>query len=138
MRNSKVYTYYIPVNNVPIQYNLGARDLLVYIAHKIEIKHCPCTIKSPKLSYETIDLLFEHYGWSHVSEDIRLCIAECCLYNDNSIRFLFHQFLAGPHNKTIATLKFNEAYKFLSTLANKTTDGVVETLIHKKHRRLSE
>lgn len=136
MRNFKVYTYYLPVNNGSFQYNLGARDLLEYIAHKIEIKHCPRTIKFPRLPYESVDLLFEHYGLAHVSEDIRLCIAECCLYNDNPIRFLFHQFLEGPHNQTIAALNFDEVYTFLSTLAIKTTDGVTETLIHKKHRRL--
>ena len=63
---------------------------------------------------------------------------EQTLYNDNPSRFLFHQFLEGPHNQTIATLKFNEAYIFLSTLVIKTTNGDVETLIHKKHRRLAE
>lgn len=112
--------------------------MLEYIAHKIVIKHCPRHIKSPQLPHETVDLLFEHYGLSHVLEDIRLCIAEFCLFNDNPIRFLFHQFLEGTHNQTIATLKFNEVYIFLSTLIIKTTDGILKTLIHKKHRRLAE
>ena len=138
MRNFKVYTYYIPVNNGSIQYNLGYQDLLEYIAHKIVIKHCPRTIKSPQLPYETLDLLFEHYGLSHVLEVIRLCIAEFCLFNDNPIMLLFHRFLEGAHNQTIATLKFNEVYIFLSTLIIKTTDGVLKTLIKKKHRRLEE
>ena len=79
MRNFKIYTYYIPVNNGPIQYNLGARDLLVYIAHKIEIKHCPRTIKSPQLPYETI-IFFLNIMDGHMYQKISGCVLQSVVY----------------------------------------------------------
>ena len=105
------------INDMPICYNLGARDLLEYIAYKIEAKHFPSKEKYPQLPYNSVDLLFSHYGLSYVPEDIRLCIAEVCLYNDNPIRFLFQQFLENEEFKQIvANLSYNRIYKSLLAL----------------------
>ena len=91
-RRFTLYTYSMPINDGEITYNLGARDLLEYIAYKIEEKQYQ-TSNVPDLPYKSIDLLFEYYGLSHVSDDIRLCIAEFCLYNDNPIHYFVYQFL---------------------------------------------
>lgn len=133
-----VYTYNMHVNN-GIMYNLGARDLLEYIAHQIESKHFVSNGRSPQLPYESVDLLFDHYGLSNVSNTIRLCIAEVCLYNDNPIRFLFVNFLENEEfRQGIANLSYDEVYKKLLSLEFVSTDGVKETITHKTSRRLKE
>lgn len=137
-REFNVYTYNMLVNN-GIMYNLGARDLLEYIAHQIEAKHFVSAGRSPQLPYESVDLLFEHYGLSNVSNAIRLCIAEVCLYNDNPIRFLFVNFLENEEfRKEIARLSDDEVYKKLLSIEFVSTDGVKETITHKTNRRLKD
>ncbi len=137
-REFNVYTYSMNVNN-GIKYNLGARDLLEYIAHKIEAKHFISKEKLSQLPYESVDLLFAHYGLSHVSEDIRLCIAEVCLYNDNPIRFLFSNFLENKDfRQRIAKLRYDQVYNILLSLEFESTDGVKETIKHKTNRRLKQ
>lgn len=140
-RKFNVYKYSIPINNGSETYNLGARDLLEYIAHKIEVRHYPSYDKVSQLPYQSVDLLFEKYGLSYLPEDIRLCIAECCLYNDNPMHFLFSQFLKNSENKQIlARLRLNYAdtYEFLLSIMFETTDNIVETLSHKRKRRLEQ
>lgn len=119
-------------------YNLGARDILEYIAYKIEAKHYQAS-NMPDLPYRSIDLLFEYYGLSYVSDDIRLCIAEFCLYNDNPIRTLFNYFLENEEFKqNIRKLSYDKIYKILLTWEFETTDGVKETLVSKFDRRLQQ
>jgi len=137
-REFNVYTYNMRINN-GIMYNLGARDLLEYIAHQIESKHFVSDGRSPQLPYESVDLLFEHYGLSGVSNAIRLCIAEVCLYNDNPIRFLFVNFLENEEfRQGIASLSYEEVYKKFLSLEFVSTDGVKETITHKTNRRLKD
>lgn len=137
-REFNVYTYNMLINN-GISYNLGARDLLEYIAHKIEVKHFVSDGRSPQLPYESVDLLFEHYGLSYVSDAIRLCIAEVCLYNDNPIRFLFVNFLENEEfRKGIKSLSYDQVYRNLLSLEFRSTDGVKETINHKTNRRLQQ
>ena len=137
-REFNVYTYKMRVNN-GIIYNLGARDLLEYIAYKVESKHFAFGEKLPQLPYESVDLLFDHYGLSHVSDDIRLCVAEVCLYNDNPIRFLFVNFLENEEFKQgVASLSYNQVYKILSSLEFESVDGVKEKINHKTNRRLKQ
>lgn len=82
---------------------------------------------------------FEHYDLSHVSDDIRLCIAEVCLYNDNPIHFLFVNFLENEEFKqSIASLNYNQIYKQLLSIEFESTDGVKETINHKTNRRLKQ
>jgi len=140
-RKFKVYKYSIPINNGSVIYNLGARDLLEYIAHKIEVRHYPSCDKVSQFPYRSVDLLFERYGLSYIPEDIRLCIAECCLYNDNPMHFLFGQFLKNSENKQILAKlcsNYEDTYEFLLSIMFKTTDHIVETLSHKRKRRLEQ
>lgn len=137
-REFNVYTYNMRVNNA-IMYNLGARDLLEYIAHQIESKHFVSDGSSPQLPYRSVDLLFDYYGLSHVPNDIRLCIAEVCLYNDNPMRFLFVNFLENKEfSQRITGLSYDEVYKKLLSLEFTSADGVKETITHKTNRRLRD
>ena len=102
-REHRVYEYMLPVfedgKSTSISYNLGARDILEYIAYKIQLKNFPNSPPAPQLPYESIDLIFEKYGLSHISDDIRLCIAECCLYNDVPMHFLLNTLLGNDKFK---------------------------------------
>lgn len=137
-RKFKLYKYNILINDTSITYNLGARDILEYIAYKIEAKYYQ-TSNMPDLPYKSIDLLFKHYGLSYVSDDVRLCIAEFCLYNDNPIHILFTNFLENEEfKKEINGLTYDRIYEILLTYEFKTKDGIKETLSSKFDRRLNQ
>lgn len=142
-REHRVYRYWLPVlkagETMPISYNLGARDLLEYIAYKIELKNFPNRPSAPQLPYETVDLIFSKYGLSHITDDIRLCIAERCLYNDNPIHFLFNVLLGNEEiKKFISKSSYEEIYKYLLNLETVTRDGYSESLANKTQRRLEQ
>jgi hypothetical protein len=142
-REHRVYKYSLPVLAVgattPIHYNLGARDLLEYIAYKIELKNFPNRSLAPQLPYESVDLIFNKYGLSHIADDIRLCIAECCLYNDNPIHFLFNILLGNEKFKEfISKSSYEEIYKYLLYSETVTRDGYRESLANKTQRRLKQ
>lgn len=142
-REHRVYRYWLPVLEVgatkPIFYNLGARDLLEYIAYKIELKNFPNRPLAPQLPYESIDLIFSQYGLSHITDDIRLCIAERCLYNDNPIHFLFNILLGDKETKEfISKSSYEEIYKYLLNSETVTRDGYSESLTNKTQRRLKQ
>ncbi len=143
-RKFGIYKYNIPIDSqgaISTNYDLGARDLLEYIAHKIENKHFPTAIPVSQFPYESVDVLFEKYGLSDVPTAIRVCIAEYCLYNDNPIRLMFNQFL---ENNTIRALildertDFQKIYNFLMHSGFSTTDGITESLLDKTSRRLED
>ena len=137
-RKFKLQRYHLLINGNKSHYVLGARDLLEYIAYKIESKHYE-TAELPQLPYRTIDLLFEYYGLSHVSEESRLCIAEFCLYNDNPIRLLFNNFLENEEfKKASICLTYDNLYRILLGYEFKTTDGKIETLKEKFNRRVRD
>lgn len=142
-REHRVYKYFLPVlavgETTPIHYNLGARDLLEYIAYKIELKNFPNRPLAPQLPYETVDLIFNKYGLSHIADDIRLCIAERCLYNDNPIHFLFNTLLGNKEIKEfISKSSYEEIYKYLLCSETVTRDGYSESLTNKTQRRLEQ
>lgn len=142
-REHRVYRYFIPVykvgDSIPINYNLGARDILEYIAYKIELKHFPNSPQSPQLPYKSIDLIFDKYGLSNISDDIRLCIAERCLYNDTPIHFLLYILLSSDEFKRfINTSSYKEIYNYLLFSSTMTRDGHSESLISKTQRRLKQ
>lgn len=142
-REHRVYQYNLPVykegNTDPINYNLGARDILEYIAYKIEKKFFPDRPAAPQLPYESIDLLFDKYGLSNISDDIRLCIAERCLYNDTPIHFLFIILLNNDNfKKFITTSSYEEIYNYLLFSNTVTRDGHRESLDSKTQRRLKQ
>ena len=87
--------------------------------------------------YESIDLIFDKYGLSHISDDIRLCIAECCLYNDVPMHFLLNTLLGNDEfKKYIIDSSYEEIYNYLLLSTTITRDGQIETLIAKTQRRL--
>lgn len=141
-RTYRVFQYFVPVykvgNSNPINYNLGARDLLEYIAYKIERKFFPNRPPASQLPYESIDLIFEKNGLSHISDDIRLCIAERCLYNDTPIHFLFVLLSDNRFKQFITSSNYSEIYNYLLFSSTATRDGESEFLIHKTQRRLKQ
>lgn len=142
-RDHRVYEYLLPVfvmgESSPIFYNLGARDLLEYIAYKIQLKNFPNRQLVPQLPYESIDLIFDKYGLSHITDDIRLCIAERCLYNDTPIHFLLKTLLDDDgFKKYITDSSYEEVYNYLLYSSTITRDGYSESLIAKTQRRLKQ
>ena len=141
-RQHRVYKYFLPVykegNTNPIEYNLGARDILEYIAYKIELKNFPNRPSAPQLPYESIDLIFDKYGLSHISDDIRLCVAEHCLYNDTPIHLLFNLLSNDEFKQFITNSNYKEIYNYLLFSITVTRDGHSEPLIAKTQRRLMQ
>lgn len=142
-REHRVYQYFLPVFETgkadPISYNLGARDILEYIAYKIELKNFPNRPSAPQLPYESIDLIFNQYGLSHISDDIRVCVAERCLYNDVPIRFLLFTLLGNEEfKKFLTSSSYEEIYDYLLFSSTVTRDGQSELLIAKTQRRLKQ
>lgn len=142
-REHRVYEYLLPVfavgKSTPISYNLGARDILEYIAYKIELKNFPNRPPAPQLPYESIDLIFDKFGLSHIPDDIRMCIAERCLYNDVPIHFLLNTLLGNDEfKKYITDSSYDEIYNYLLFSATITRDGQCEPLIAKTQRRLMQ
>jgi len=142
-REHRVYQYFIdvfePGKISPISYNLGARDILEYIAYKIELKFFPNRPLAPQMPYESVDLLFDKYGLSQISDDIKLCIAECCLFNDAPIHFLLSGLLGNEEFKNhITTSSYEDVYNYLLSLTTVTRDGQREALIAKTKRRLNQ
>ena len=43
----------------------------------------------PQYPYKTVDLLFEYLNLSSVPNEVRICIIEYCLYNDNPVERFF-------------------------------------------------
>lgn len=142
-RNHRVYEYLLPVyeaeESAPKSYHLGARDILEYIAYKIERKNFSNRPPAPQLPYESIDLIFDKFGLSHITDDIRLCIAEYCLYNDAPIHILFSVLLRNEEFKDYITISsYKDIYDYLLFSATVTRDGQSEALIVKTQRRLQQ
>lgn len=133
-----LYKYEMSLKDYSNKYILGVRDLLEYIAYKIESKHYQ-TSDLPQLPYCSVDLLFEYYGLSNMPDDIKICIAEFCLYNDNPIRMLFLNFLENEEfKKTAESLTYNSVYSSLSRVEFVTTDNKKESLSDKFDRRIND
>ncbi|ARL21188.1 hypothetical protein [Burkholderia pseudomallei] len=69
-------------------YHFGARDLLEYIASKIETRHFHDDRNPPDLPYRSVDLIIVHEGLAYLSDVKRIALAEYCLMNDNPARRL--------------------------------------------------
>jgi hypothetical protein len=72
-------------------YHFGARDLLEYIAFKIESKHFPQPTLDhlPDFPYRSVDIVLEYKGLSMLSDVKRVALAEYCLLNDNPVQRFF-------------------------------------------------
>ncbi len=121
-------------------YQFGARDLLEYIAWKIESKHFPGDQQLPDLPYDSVDLLFGYFGVSHLSHFKRIALAEYCLQNDNPAHLLitFLQQLKAGDIDASAT-ESDEAFAEHLKSANWLARGVrFETVSDKVTRRCNE
>lgn len=132
----RVFRYFIFFNEK--RYQVGARDMLEYIAHKIENKHWD--IKTYDFPYRTVDKLFEYYGLIYVPVEVRICIVEYCLYNDNPIHILIKDFFESgfvKNNKSRFT-SYEYCKKFLLGNGWESIGGFKETIFSKTRRRLND
>lgn len=121
------------------EYILGARDFLEYIAYKIESKFNPNRPKAPQLPYESIDIIFDEYGFTSVSEEKRICVAEFCLFNDAPMHMLINTlFNDKDFVKLLINGDYQEVYEYLMTCEIVTRDGNSELLTEKTLRRLNQ
>lgn len=129
---TKVYSYFLDLGNE--EYHIGARDFLEYIAHKIESKHWKTN--HPAYPYKSVDLLFEYLGLGWVSDEVRICIVEFALYNDNPM----NQFMFLMNNILLKSTEYLISYiickSFLMCFRWKCNSGISETLYSKTERRL--
>lgn len=69
------------------KYHVGAKDMLEYIAHKIESKHW--TTDQPDFPYRTMDAIFDNLGLGDIPDMCKIALTEFCLHNDNPIHHFF-------------------------------------------------
>lgn len=137
-RNLTVYKYKINFINGS-SYHLGARDLLEYIAYRIESKHFNIGSDVPDYPYKTLDILFDHLAHSKLSVEKRVMIAEICLHNDNPIHFLFNVIIGKGLIKEIIHAPVNRFADLLyKNFATQSVDGIVEPFSEKEERRLND
>lgn len=121
-------------------YQFGARDLLEYIAGKIESKHFPNEQKLSDLPYYSVDILIRYYEVSFLSDFKRIALAEYCLQNDNPAHLLM-VFLKGMQAGTMDahTKGSDEAFAQWLKRAHWQARGVpFETISAKIVRRSNE
>jgi hypothetical protein len=121
-------------------YHFGARDLLEYIAYKIESKHFEGEEKLPDLPYCSVDLLVKHYGLSLLSDVKKIALAEHCLHNDNPAHrmIVLLQDFAGAESENFTKMSDEEFISFLQGANWKAVGVPFETIGNKLHRRLNE
>lgn len=121
-------------------YHVGARDFLEYIAHKVESSFWN-TDDAPDFPYRVVDRMFEYYGFSDIPIEVRICVAEYCLYNDNPVRMFFNYFVEQQiisENKE-KFLSYDTCKEFLLTLPWAAKGGgPIETIFSKTKRRLDD
>ncbi|NWD08495.1 hypothetical protein [Pseudomonas gingeri] len=112
------------------QYSIGARDMLEYIAHKIEANHW--ITAEPAFPYRSMDKVFEHLGLSQMPGDCRIALVEFCLHNDNPFHHMLKviEFSFGGGNQkllfdsatidsTLKAARWNSAGGFNETIKSK-------------------
>ena len=93
------------------------------------------------MPYETVDMLFDYYGLSHINFPVRVLIVEICLYNDNPMHHLINHFLNGNLVKDNIEIfsDYNASYSFLlSYYGWLARGGFSETIFSKRERRLND
>lgn len=133
---ARVFKYTLLLEN-GFKYQVGARDFLEYIAHKIETKHWETL--HPHFPYMTVDSLFDFLGLSHITDDVRVCFVEYCLYNDNPVNMFFNTIAEMKNNNLIYILdSFESCSNHLLNLPWVARGGFNETIFTKTQRRLSD
>lgn len=120
------------------EYQIGARDFLEYLAHKIEDKFW--NTNAPDLPYKSVDKLFDYLGLSFITTEVRLCIVEYCLYNDNPVHMFMRQFIEQKliiENKD-KFLSYDVCSSFLLQIGWASCGGFSESIFTKTERRLND
>ena len=130
----RVFRYKVIIDSGD-QYQIGARDFLEYLAHKVENCYWPCN--APDFPYRTIDRVFEHFDLDWLPEQVRLCIVEYCLYNDNPIRLLISCFIEDKliENNTEKFQSYEACRDFLLTIGWNSYGGFSDNIFTKTERR---
>lgn len=84
---ARIFKYQLTLHDGAV-YQIGARDFLEYIAHKLE--NSRWKTNHYEFPYKSIDTIFNHFGFGSVKEEVRVCIAEYCMFNDNPMHRLFN------------------------------------------------
>lgn len=120
------------------KYQVGARDFLEYMAHKIENQFWKTA--APDLPYKTIDKVFDYYGLEYIPESVRVLIAEYCLYNDNPAHCLINLFINQnwiTDNKDMF-YDYDTCSKHLLNMGWQSVGGFDESILTKTERRLKD
>lgn len=132
-----IYRYFLKFDD-GTDYQFGARDLLEYLAHKIESQFW--VTNAPDLPYRTVDKVFEYFSVNFIPDDVRLLILEYCLYNDNPVHMLINIFFNQEiimKNRNQFT-DYEKCTSFLLSLGWQSKGGFDETILTKTERRLND
>lgn len=116
-------------------YQIGARDLLEYIAYKIESKHWETD--APYFPYRTVDKIIDFKNMSMICDQNRIAIAELALHNDNPIHqflFLLDTLRAECDNETLTS--YDKLKGILGNFAWTSVGGTGDSMHSKTERRL--
>ncbi|MGY0782085.1 hypothetical protein ACW7BC_29760 [Azospirillum argentinense] len=120
------------------EYQIGARDFLEYIAHKLEIKFYE-GVDAPSYPYRTVDYLFSYYGWHSVPVECRIAVAEFVLHNDHPMNLFVTVVRYVKDNSCLDLLSSYEgASHLLNNLKWNSVGGFSETATSKTVRRLRD
>ena len=125
---------YILTTDAGYRYHIGARDFLEYIAHKIEEKNWQ--VNHPVFPYKTIDLIFEYYKLDWITDEVKLCLVEYSLYNDNPMNQLIKIIEQWVTKQPEIFKDYNKCSSHLLSLQWKSNGGFEETIFTKTERRL--
>lgn len=120
---------------------IGAKDMLEYIAHKIESKHW--LTDQPDIPYRTMDMVFDDLRLGDIPEMCKIALVEFCLHNDNPVHHLFQIVKSiqngslGLHGVEQCFFHFDFLEYVLHRLLWGARGGFEETMHTKAERRLS-
>lgn len=124
-----------------IKHPIGAKDMLEYIAHKIESKHW--LTDQPDIPYRTMDMVFENLELANIPEICKIALVEFCLHNDNPVHHLF-QIVKTIKNGSLGFQGVEQCFfhfDFLEYILQRilwgARGGFEETMHTKAQRRLS-
>lgn len=131
-----VYKYNAELSNGK-QYAVGARDMLEYIAHKIESKYW--TVEAPAFPYRTMDKVLDHLELSSMPDECKIALIEYSLHNDNPFHHLLQtvKFIKAQ-GLQINLLEINSIYALLKNYQWNSAGGFSENIDSKIQRRLAE
>ncbi|MCO7614155.1 hypothetical protein NJH83_28350 [Pseudomonas chlororaphis] len=138
--NARVFKYIAHLSS-GMEYHVGAKDMLEYIAHKIEAKHWSTV--QPDFPYRTMDFVFEELGLGDIPMMCKIALTEFCLHNDNPVHHLFEIIKTirsegfGFHGVQQCFYHFDILEYVLQRLLWGARGGFEETIHTKVERRLA-